>query len=147
MKVTAPQILAISFIMATIAAQADERQITIRALDGRNGRPIRAAHLLIFAGNTPADLRSHQVHFDLMTDHDGAATLSLIDEQLKYLQVWVDGETLCQAEPNATALSIDQISLAGLAAPNNCGATLPGPKPKQLLLFARPSTLSEKMRR
>jgi hypothetical protein len=119
--------------------------IDIKALDGRNGKPIKGTHLLIFAGGTAEELRRHAQHFDLLTDQHGDAELTLDSDSLKFLQVWVDKMTLCQSRPNALSLSVEEALAKGLLAPNECGKLPMSSEPGQLLVFARPATFREKM--
>lgn len=127
-------------------AQTTPNRITIVVQDGRNGRPIKGTHLLVFGGGSPEEARGHLQHFDLMTDQSGTAILDLPSDGLKYLQVWVDGETLCQANPNSIVLKVGAILSQGLSAPNSCGQLSQLNEPGRVLIFARPSTFIEKMR-
>lgn len=131
--------------VANAGAQNSHRTIDIKALDGRNGKPIKGAHLLIFAGKTAEELRRHTRHFDLLTDQHGDAELTLNRDSLEFLQVWVDKMTLCQSRPNAVSLSVQEAFTKGLLAPNECGKLQMSSAPGQLLVFARPATFREKM--
>jgi hypothetical protein len=133
-----------SFI-ASVGAQNSDRTIHIKALNGKNGKPIKYNHLLIFAGGTADVMRQHGQQFDLLTDQLGDAELTLNPDSLKFLQVWVDGMTICQSHPNSTSLSVEQVLAKGLLAPNECGKLSMSSAPGQLLVFARPATLREKM--
>ena len=126
-------------------AQTSDRTIKIEALDGRNGKPITDAHLVVFAGSTVEELREHSHHFDLRTDQNGNAELVLSSDSLKFVQVWVDGNTLCQSKSNSVSLSVEQALAKGLLAPNECGKLHISSAPGQLWVFARPATLREKM--
>ena len=128
-------------------AQTIPNRITIQVQDGRNGRSVKGAHLLVFGGSSPEEVRGQLRHFDLKTDQSGTAILDLPSDELKYLQVWVDGETLCQADPNSVSLSVDAILSQGLSAPNNCGASTQINAPGRVLVFARPASFLERMRR
>ena len=128
-------------------AQTSDRTIKIEALDGRNGKPITDTHLLVFAGGTVEELRQHSHHFELRTDQNGNAELVLSSDSFKFVQVWVDGKTLCQSQPNSVSLSVEQVLAKGLLAPNECGNLRMSSAPGQLWVFARPATLREKMER
>jgi hypothetical protein len=139
--------LALCLSVAHAGAQNSVRTINIEALDGRNGKPIVGIHLLVFAGATVEDMRQHSHQFDLYTNESGKAKLVLTSDSLDFMQVWADGETLCQSRPNLVSLSVKQVLDKGLQAPNNCGKLHVSTAPGQLLIFARPATLREKMER
>ncbi len=133
--------------IGSAAAQIAPHVLTIRALDGRNGLPIKGAHLLVFAGETGEQVRQHAQHFDLQTDQNGDAQLTLKSDLLKFVQVWIDGKTLCQSRPNYVSFSVEQAVVKGLLAPNTCSHLARPTEPGELLIFARPATLREKMAR
>jgi hypothetical protein len=137
--------LVLCFSVANSGAQNSHRTIDVKVLDGRNGKPIKGAHLLIFAGGTAEELRRHSQHFDLLTDQHGEAELTLDSDSIKFLQVWVDKMTLCQPRPNAVSLSVEEALAKGLLAPNGCGKLHMSSTPGQLSVFARPATFGEKM--
>lgn len=138
--------LSFCLFVGSAAAQSTLRVLTIKALDGRNGKPIRGAHLLVFAGGTAEELRQKAHNFDLQTDKNGDAKLTLNPVLLKFMQVWVDGETLCESGPNHVSFRIEQVIVKGLLAPNLCGDLRKPVEPGELLIFARPATFAEKMR-
>lgn len=139
--------LILCLLAVGLRAQYPDRAICIQALDGRNGQPIRETHLLVFAGSTVEELRQHSHHFDLQTDQSGKAKLVLASDSLNFVQVWVDGKTLCQSRPNSVSLSVQQVLDEGLLAPNDCGALRVSSTPGKLLIFARPANLRESMAR
>lgn len=82
-----------------------------------------------------------------MTDEHGDAELTLNSDSIKFLQVWVEGMTLCQSQPNSVSLRVEQVLTNGLLAPDGCGKLDISPKPGQLFVFTRPATFREKMAR
>jgi hypothetical protein len=130
-----------------VGAQNLDRTINIEVLDGRNGKPITETHLLVFAGDTVEGLRQHSHHFDLHTNKSGSAKLVLTSDSFKFVQVWVDGMILCQSQANAVSVNLGQVLAIGPLAPNECGNMHMSSAPGQLLVFARPATLREKMER
>jgi len=102
---------------------------------------------LVFAGSTVEELRQHSQHFDLHTNQSGNAELVLTSGSIKFVQVWVDGKTLCQSKSNAVPLSVEQILAKGPLAPNECGNLRLSSARGQLVVFARPATPREKMAR
>lgn len=140
-------LMAIVSVEVRAEAQNGGHGVTVRAVDGRNGRPFKNSHLLIFGGSSPQELFQHAEHFDLHTNEHGIAKLAPVPKSLRFLQVWVDGATPCDSSPNTVALSLEQILRQGLSAPNSCSSLREPAEPRQLLIFARPATLAEKMRR
>ena len=130
---------------ATTIAQST--QIIVRAVDGRNGKPLANQHLLVFAGKSPDGVREQETHFDLMTDKDGLTTLTITSPEIKWIQVWPDGQVLCQTGPNSTSFSVGEIMSTGLKTPNTCSSLVREVAPGHLVVFARPATFAEKMRR
>ena len=61
------------------------------------------------------------------------------------MQVWVDNQTLCQSGPNQHSYSVAKILAGGEATPNDCSSLRKDLSPKQLIVFARPATLRERM--
>jgi len=138
--------LFLSFLVGSAAAQTALHVIAIKALDRRNGKPIKGTHLLVFAGETAEQVRQHAQRFDLQTDQHGDAELTLNPDLVKFVQVWVDGKTLCQSGPNHLSFGVAKIIAEGLLAPNTCSDTRRSTEPGKLLIFARPATFAEKMR-
>jgi hypothetical protein len=120
--------------------------LTIRALNGKNGEPIKGEHLLVFVGENQRGLQSHAVSFDLKTDEHGVAILSLDGPQLSLIQVWVDFHTQCTTNPNVAEYSVTSIESNGIVAENNCGKTTSQARPKTLTIYARPAHWWEGLR-
>lgn len=139
--------MVLCILVPRAGAQHADRTIRIGAIDGRSGQPITNTHLLVFAGDTVEGVRRHLQHFDLHTNQDGNAELVLTSDSLRFLQVWVDGKTLCQSHSNTVSLSVEQALAEGLLAPNECGTLRVPSGQGQLVVFARPATLREKMQR
>jgi hypothetical protein len=125
-------------------ASAQSTSVTIVALDGRNGKPLPSQRLVVFAGNTLSELRVQKYSFDLTTDQNGFAILTIDRARASYIRVFVDFKTLCQSGPSWN-LDLAEIVAKGLIATNDCGSIARGLKPNQLTIFARPATLREKM--
>jgi hypothetical protein len=87
------------------------------------------------------------MNFEITTDADGFATLSLDRTKARWIEVFADYMTPCYGKPNLVQFSVDTILSKGLAAPNDCGKFSQPLKPGQFTVFARPSTLREKMAR
>ncbi|MCU1220986.1 MAG: hypothetical protein JWN42_2183 [Candidatus Angelobacter sp.] len=122
-------------------------EITVQAIDGRNGKDLAHQRLLIFTGRSSDDVKTHAAHVELTTDKKGMGTLSLDASKALWIQPWADGRTLCQQVPNQNSFSVDEIISKGLATPNTCSSVVKESAPGRLIIFARPATLMEKMKR
>jgi len=138
-------VLIVLFVLRATAL-AQNVEIVLHAVDGRNGKPIANHHLLVTTGMSGDAVRSWTNHVDLETDKDGLATLTISATDAKLIQVWVDALTLCQSDPNHVSFSVSTIISNGLSTPNNCGPLRLKDTPGHLMVFARPATLMEKMR-
>lgn len=126
---------------------AQSTTIRIQAFNGVTGAPLAKQRLLIFAGATQEDAAFHHDHFDLTTSASGEATLLVESSQVRWFQVFADGLTLCQSSPNYRTFSVDQIIAAGLGSPNTCSRLTKPNQAGKFNVFARPSTMAEKMSR
>lgn len=133
--------------MITAAAVAQNMTITIRVFDGKNGKQLANQRLLVFGGQSTDGPRFHETVFDIKTDQDGLAQLTFDPTKTSWIQVWIDGMTLCQKQPNMNSYSIDAITNRGLAAPNTCSSVSKVVAPGNFVVFARPANLREKMGR
>ena len=137
-----------SLVLISLGAAAfgQNKQITVHAIDGRTGKPIAKQHLLVFGGDTPEAVRLHKKRYELTTDKNGSGPLTLAADT-EWLQVWVDGSVLCQKEPNGKSLSVAGILATGVNTANTCGSVTEKLMPGRLIVFARPASLWEKMRK
>jgi 5-hydroxyisourate hydrolase-like protein (transthyretin family) len=111
-------------------------KITIHALDGRTGTPIKNEHLLIFLSNdknTP-----EESHIDRTTNIDGDIVLNANEVPFRYMQVWVDWHILCEKDPNQIVYQVSEVTASGILAPNRCGHVNVKLHPGDLYIFARP---------
>lgn len=131
--------------LAPLGAQ----DITIRAVNGKNGKPLARAHLLIWSFDQVSDrgMKKSQQQ-DLYTDENGIVLVALSTLRYSHLQVWVDFSTLCiRGTPNSVSFPISIITASGLNAENACSRTLLLPtEPNGLTVYARPATFAERMR-
>ena len=138
-------LLAGTTLLATMAA-AQSRQMVVEVLDGNTGKPLVAQHLSVYGGDSPDAALHRKMHFQLVTNHLGLVTFTP-PAAVKWIQVLADWKTLCQSDPTRNTFSVDAIVSAGLAAPNTCGTLIQKADPGQLILFARPSTAKEELKR
>lgn len=128
-----------------IGTAAMGQQIVVQAVDARNGKPIANQHMLVFGGDSPEAVRQHENQYDLTTDKDGMATLTL-GPGTQWLQVWMDWHVLCQKEPNSRSFPVSDILASGVSTPNTCSSVSEKAAPGHLVVFARPAHFWEKMR-
>lgn len=121
--------------------------ISVQVLDGRNGKPIPNQRVLVFVGGSSEAVKSHAEHTDLTTDKDGVGTLRVHPDQTQWIQVWADARVLCYPDPNQSSFSVDAIMSAGVVTPNSCSGVTKDPAPGHLIIFARPASFMEKMKR
>src|SRR5665213_4025722 len=107
----------ISCLMASVVllmtlprfAFGQSKTVTIRLLNGKNGKPMEHERLLIFFGSSPQDVRFHKGSIDLHTDSKGEAILPLNEPTFLYFQAFVDFKTLCQKNPNDLSFAVADI--------------------------------------
>ena len=144
------RLFGICIIFGVLAAQGaaagQDTRIVIRAVDGRNGKPLGSQRLLVFAGGSPEVAKQHNNEFELSTDKDGVATITGMPGTVRWIQVWMDWHILCQSDPNNKSFSVAEILARGLSTPNSCGSVAQDSKPGELVVFARPAHWWEKMK-
>lgn len=122
------------------------KQIVVQAVDARNGKPIANQHIVVFGGDSPGPVvRQHGSQYELTTDKDGMATLTLAPGT-EWLQVWIDWHVLCQRNPNSKSFPVSDILASGMSTPNTCSSVSEKAAPGHLVVFARPERFWEKMR-
>ncbi len=124
----------------------ESQDITLRALDGRNGKPLADQHVLVFTGISSNAVRSHATATDVTTDKNGVGTLTIYPAETQWLQVFTEGRVLCYPTPNDSSFSVSEIISKGLVTPNNCSALVREPSPGHFIIFARPAHFMEKMK-
>lgn len=128
-------------------AIAQNAAIKIQALEGKSGKPLASQRLVIFGGESAEAATFHHTVFDITTDERGMAELKFDPAKTTWIQVWADGMTLCQTKPNVRSFSVETILTTGLSAPNSCSSLVQTAVPGHFIVYARPSSLSEKMGR
>jgi hypothetical protein len=139
--------LIVAVLLYGAVARAQNIDIVVHAVDGRNGRPLAHERLLVFTGASAYAVQWHPDHVSLTTDKDGLGTLEISAVETQWIQVWVDGRVLCQSAPKENSFSVSAVMSGGLAAPNTCSAVVQKAAPGHFIVFARPATFMEKMRR
>ena len=133
----------IIFAAALLCQSALSQTVTLKAVNGKTGKPLTNQRLVVFAGSNAEDVRFQKHVYDLKTDGAGLASLTVGDPDIKRVQVWVDFQHLCQATPNLRSFDLAEIALTGLSTPNDCGSVTLKITPGVLTVFARPRTRRE----
>jgi hypothetical protein len=127
-------------------ALCQQRSIVIKAVNGKTGKPIAHQRLVIFGGKSEQDgLHKVQHLDDATTGADGTAVLEIDPDTTGWIQVWADGLTLCQDNPNSRAFSVEKVMRTGESSPNNCGGAPLKNIAGTFVVFAREPTLREKL--
>jgi hypothetical protein len=131
-------------LLAVLAARADEtfpvmhpEPISVRILNGKDGKPLRHAHLLLLAGYDPKELKMQTWREETLTDEQGMARLSNQFANLPFLQVWVLKQKTCQSNPRGDTFSIERIRRDGLNTPNRCGLATAQATPGVFTVFVK----------
>lgn len=133
------------FMTIPLFAFGQPKTVTIRLVNGKNGKPMEHERLLVFFGSSSQNVRFHKESIDLHTDSKGEATLPSNGPTFLYFQVFVDFRTLCQNNPNDRSFAVADILRDGEQIPNICGKAAVPKTPGTLVIYARSATLEEKM--
>jgi hypothetical protein len=136
----------LALLLAVFAVcPAFAQDIVVRALNGKTGHPFLQNHLLLWAFDDLSGRGSAQ-QLDLYTDQHGTAVIRSGTLKYSHLQVWVDFQHQCNANPNAVSIKVDEILQKGFVAENNCSEKIKSaPAPGVLVVYARAPTLRERM--
>lgn len=133
-------------LLASVMVHAQDSRITVEVINGKNGKPVKGARLLIFGGETPQEVQEHaKGSMELVTDANGIAFLAASSLKFSWIQVFVDTMTLCQHEPNLKSFSVNEITSAGLQTPNTCSSAVRKNTPGKFIVFARQPSFRERM--
>jgi hypothetical protein len=144
---TVGELVSVLFFVSSIAGVAQSSEITIQAVNGKDGRPLAHQRLLVFGGDTAEAASFHRTNFDVTTDGNGVAKMALDRATTRWVEIFVESLTLCYKKPNLVQFRVDKILSDGLSSPNDCGSIVQPAKPGQFIVFARAATLQEKMAR
>jgi hypothetical protein len=124
------------------AVSAQKSAVTIEVVDGKSGKPLAHAHILVFTSDEQPTIRTGK-SLGTMTDERG---LVVSETNSRFVQVLVDSHKLCQKEPNLQSFEVSKIVVAGLTTPNNCSSIVKEVTPGKFVVFARSPTFWEHMR-
>jgi hypothetical protein len=125
------------FLASSILLKAEP--VTIRVLNGKNGKPMPNVRVLLQDATT-----NYTLGDAAETDSNGRVTFSL--GQSTSIRPAVDGVGECANKREAIdpSFSVAKIRDAGLVESNQCGKFTIPPRPGELVLFCRPPTWWEK---
>ena len=120
--------------------------LTIRVLDGKDGKPIPNTALIVFGGATTEDVKFHEQHFALKTDGEGRALLQPRDST-QWIQILPDELVLCQPEVRIY-FEVNQIVQKGAVSQNTCSKLFATPPVAGVLtIYMRRSGFIDRVRR
>ena len=91
-------------------------EITVQAIDGRNGKALAHQRLLISTGMSRDDVKTHAAHVELTTDKEGMGTLSLIPPRLfGYSHGWTVELFVSKSQTKIVSASMKYIQRLGAA--------------------------------
>ncbi|MGC0775442.1 MAG: hypothetical protein WB543_21085 [Candidatus Acidiferrum sp.] len=165
--------LFLAFLSGLGGAALHAQTISIKLVDGRNGRPMADKCINVWVGDRAAP--QSRPFLETQTDKNGVADLRLtgqgaeINNQNQQLACGLQGVIqpvvkygdtiaigsdymLCQARlPDGSWQALEGFSTkdalqSGIATANTCGKATASPKPGEVILFVRPLTLWEKLK-
>lgn len=141
---TAAKIFIAASLLAPLGAQlrADEvfpvnhsDPIRVRVVEGKSGRPMAYTHLVLAGGYDSDEVRRQSWREEKLTNGKGEIVLSRQMENLPWMQVWVEGSTLCQQRPKLASFSVERMRLDGLSTPNRCGTIVVEDEPGLFIVY------------
>jgi hypothetical protein len=136
--------LLLALLIPLSGAVAGTGTVKIHVVNGKDGKPVTNAHVLVFQGESIEEVKQLKHSLDLRTDSDGVAVLP--GDMMPWLRVSVDWHRSCQSEPDSGIYRLTAIQQAGLATSNTCSSIVKKATPGELYLFVRDETFLEKMR-
>jgi hypothetical protein len=123
-------------------AEATTRTVTVRLLNGKNGKPIKNENPNIWIGDAARPSNRY-------TNSRGEIVVSVTDTRSQELRVLPDWYSDCRFKDDSEAgmqvkYSLEEIMTTGVVSENLCGKHRIGPTPGVLVLYVRPRTFMEK---
>src|ERR1700734_376758 len=138
------RVLLLALLVPVFCAVGGNGTVEVHVVNGKNGKPIASAHVLVFQGGSTDEVRQLKHPLELRTDSDGVAVLP--SDSMPWLRVSVDWHRSCQSDPGGGIYSLATIRDSGLVTPNTCSSITRKASPDTLYLFMRDETFLEKMR-
>jgi hypothetical protein len=129
------------------ADSAVAQQITIKLINGRNGRPMKNVVIDVWFGE-----RASGAPLQVKTRQDGTVVVTIPGNEKSVVAAgeWVadcrGGNKPGNGFIDSNVYSVTQVSHTGIVAQNSCGTATQQPIPGTLALFVRPTHWWEKMR-
>jgi hypothetical protein len=135
-------ILLPALLFGVVVCQAQESTITIRLLNGKNGKPITDRDFNIHLGSSWDNLLHD-------TDSRGEIKLDVADVWPRTIRVAPDFRFDCRSKKDfgdggMIEYSLDEILTKGVVGKNFCGKATSLAHPSVLVIFVRPRTFIEK---
>jgi hypothetical protein len=143
-RISVPAISLISLWLFVNVALCQPRSIVIKVINGKTGKPIAHARLVLFGGKSQEDAKFKVQYLnDATTAADGTVIYHIDPNATAWVQVFADGRTTCFDNPNFRAFSIQKVIQTGESTPNNCRKTPAQNTPGVFIVFARDATIWE----
>jgi hypothetical protein len=136
--------LLLALFVPAFCAVASNGTVELHVVNGKNGKPVANAHVLVFQGASTEEVTQLKHSIELRTDSDGVAVLP--KDAMPWLRVFVDWHAPCQTDPQGGIYPLATIVDEGLVTPNTCGSITRKASPYELYRFVRDETFLEKMR-
>jgi hypothetical protein len=138
------RVLLLALLLPVFCAVAGNGAVEVHVVNGKNGKPVAGAHVLVFHGGSADEVKQLKHSLDLRADSNGVAVLP--SDIMLWLRVSVDWHRSCLSDPGGGIYSLATIRDLGLVDSNTCGSITRKASPGTLYLFVRDETLLEKMR-
>ncbi len=109
--------------------------LTVRVLNGEDGKPQKRVHVVLVAGYDRRDLRLELWREEAVTDAEGNVRLSNSLGNLPLLRLMVRERHACSAGTNEAAISVERVRRDGLSGVNRCGLATAAEAPGLLTVF------------
>jgi hypothetical protein len=116
---------------------AHNEPVTVRVVDGKDGKPVALAHLTLVGGYVERDLELRQWTQEALTDAVGALRLRDGLRNLPLIRVEVLKAHGCAAEGFEETFSMDLVRRDGISGPNRCGTVAVESVPGVLIIFVK----------
>jgi hypothetical protein len=133
----------LTLLFIALLCQAQETTITVRLLNGTNGKPITDRNFNVWIGDTGNILHD--------TDSQGVIQLDVTNSKPRTIRVLPDFRFDCRANRDfgrgdRIEYPLDEILSKGVISENLCGKPTSHRQPGVLVIFVRPRTLMEKFK-
>ena len=139
------------FVLLTAVVSAGEvfpvghkEPITIRVLDGKDGKPQSRAQVILVAGYDRRDLALGLWSEEALTDASGRVRLSDTLRNLPFLRVEVLKRHSCQVDAGDAGFSVERVRRDGLSGPNRCGTVVVDDTPGVFTVYVKAGKSSAK---